>query len=387
MLDALLANTALTIVATGTLVGTAATLVGVFLVLRRNSMLSDAISHSIVLGIVVVWMLTRAQSGPVQIVGAALTGVLTVFLTELLAGTRKVKNDAAIGLVFPVLFSIGVLLLNLYARDVHIDQHTVLLGEIGFVWLKTVPVLGHEIPQALVWMSVVTLVNAAFVLLFFKELKLATFDPALASALGFAPTALFYGLLLLTSTTAVAAFESVGAVLFIAFVIVPPSAAYLLTDRLPRMIWLGIAISALSSVIGYQLAVLADVSIGGMMALMTGAFLIAAFLFGPRYGMIVRLWRGQVQRFANEALALAVHLTQLERREAGADPAALEPLRVRRGWTAVKLAAVIGHSHRQGFVLRDGVRLHLTAKGRQAALELLEPWRLRQERAGPAGAG
>src|ERR687892_161435 len=115
MLELLLADTGLVIMATGTLVGTAATLVGVFLVLRKTSMLSDAISHSIVLGIVVVWLMTQQQSGPVQIIGAALTGVLTVFLTELLAGTRKVKNDAAIGLVFPALFSIGVLLLNLYA--------------------------------------------------------------------------------------------------------------------------------------------------------------------------------------------------------------------------------------------------------------------------------
>ena len=113
MLESLLADSALMIMATGALVGSAATLVGVFLVLRRNSMLSDAISHSIVFGIVVVWLLTRQQSGPVQLVGAALSGVLTVFLTELLVNTRKVKDDAAIGLVFPALFSIGVLLLNL----------------------------------------------------------------------------------------------------------------------------------------------------------------------------------------------------------------------------------------------------------------------------------
>lgn len=378
MLEALLANTAVTIVATGTLVGTAATLVGVFLVLRKSSMLSDAISHSIVLGIVTVWLLTHQQSGPVQIVGAALTGVLTVFLTELLASTGKVKNDAAIGLVFPALFSAGVLLLNLYARDVHIDQHTVLLGEIGFVWLKTIGIMGYEVPQALVWMGAATLVNAAFVLLFFKELKLATFDPALARALGFAPTAMFYALLLLTSTTAVAAFEAVGAVLFIAFVIVPPAAAYLLTDRLPRMIGIGIAISALSSVLGYLLAVLGDVSIGGMMAVMTGLFLVAAFLFGPRYGLIARLWQQRTQRFVNDSRTLAVLLLQGEGDAAPADRTALASLGDRLGWGDGKLADVIAHSQRLGFVLRDGARLHLTGKGRLVALELLEPWRLRQ---------
>jgi manganese/zinc/iron transport system permease protein len=375
MLAGLFANTALMIMATGALVGAAATLVGVFLVLRKSSMLSDAISHSIVLGIVVVWLLAHEQSGTLQIIGAALTGVLTVFLTELLASTRKVKNDAAIGLVFPVLFSIGVLLLNLYARDVHIDQHTVLLGEIGFIWLKTFAIAGHEVPQALVWMGAVTLVNGAFVLLFFKELKLATFDPALAKALGFAPTALFYALLLLTSTTAVAAFDAVGAVLFIAFVIVPPAAAYLLTDRLSTMLVLGILISGASSVLGYQAAVLMDVSIGGMMAVMTGVFLAAAFLFGPRYGVVAQYWRYLNQRYVNESHALAVYLLNHERKGEPGEEGTLSTLKEHLRWGDRKLQQVVQRSLRLGYVLQDGMQLHLTTKGRRAAVELLEPWR------------
>ncbi len=378
MLESLFANTPLMIMATGTLVGTAATLVGVFLVLRKNSMLSDAISHSIVFGIVVVYLLTHQQSGPVQIVGAALTGLLTVFLTELLVNTRKVKNDAAIGLVFPVLFSIGVLLLNLYARDVHIDQHTVLLGEIGFVWLKTLAIAGYEVPQALVWMGVVTLVNGLFVFLFFKELKLATFDPALAKALGFAPSALFYALLLLTSTTAVASFDAVGAVLFIAFVIVPPSAAYLLTDRLTNMLLIGIAISATSSVMGYHAAVAMDVSIGGMMAVMTGVFLTAAFLLGPRYGILAQSWRRLNQRYVNESRAVAVHLFNHGARDEGSEENVIAALSDHLGWGDRKAQQVVQRSQRLGFVLRDGVRLHLTAKGRETAIELLEPWRLKE---------
>ena len=375
MLAQLLADSALMIMATGALVGSAATLVGVFLVLRRNSMLSDAISHSIVFGIVIVWLLTRQQSGPVQLVGAALSGVLTVFLTELLVNTRKVKDDAAIGLVFPALFSIGVLLLNLYARDVHIDTHTVLLGEIGFVWLDTLAIAGYEVPQALLWMSLVTLLNGAFVLLFFKELKLATFDPALASALGFAPRVLFYALLMLTSTTAVAAFDAVGAVLFIAFVIVPPSAAYLLSDRLSHMIAIGIAISIASSVLGYHAAVALDVSIGGMMAVMTGVFLAAAFLFGPRYGVLAQAWHRRGQRAVNDSRILAVHLFQHEASAACDDENVVRALSEHLRWSARKAERVVARSLRHGLVLRDGVRLYLTARGRQLALELLEPWR------------
>lgn len=376
MLELLLADTALVIMATGALVGSAATLVGVFLVLRKNSMLADAISHSIVFGIVVVWLLTHQQSGPVQIAGAALTGVLTVFLTELLVNTRKVKDDAAIGLVFPVLFSTGVLLLNLYARDVHIDTHTVLLGEIGFVWLDTLTIAGYRVPQALLWMSLVTLLNGGFVLLFYKELKLSTFDPGLAKALGFAPKVLFYALLMLTSTTAVAAFDAVGAVLFIAFVIVPPSAAYLLTDRLAHMIAIGILISIASSILGYHAAVALDVSIGGMMAVMTGVFLAAAFLFGPRYGLLAQAWRRRSQRYMNESRVLAVHLYNHEDVPGADDENVTRALGEHLRWSERKVREVVARSLRLGFVLRDGARLYLTAKGRQTALELLEPWRV-----------
>ena len=375
MLGALFNNIPLMIMATGALVGSAASLVGVFLVLRKNSMLSDAISHSIVFGIVIVWLLTRQQSGPVQIIGAALTGMLTVYLTELLVRSGKVKDDAAIGLVFPALFSIGVLLLNLYARSVHIDAHTVLLGEIGFVWLNTISIGGYDVPQALVWMSVVTLVNGAFVIVFFKDLKLATFDPSLSTALGFAPTLLSYGLLALTSMTAVAAFDAVGAILFIAFVIVPPSAAYLLTDRLAHMLVIGVLISIASSVLGYTAAVALDVSIGGMMAVMTGGFLAAAFLFGPRYGLLAQSWRRMGQRYVNESRTLAVHLYNHEDTPQSREETVVDALRHHLGWHDRKADQVVQRSLRLGLVVRDGIDLHLTAKGRRVALELLEPWR------------
>jgi manganese/zinc/iron transport system permease protein len=311
----------------------------------------------------------------VQIIGAALTGLLTVFLTELLVASRKVKNDAAIGLVFPALFAAGVLLLNLYARDVHIDTHTVLLGEIGFVWLKTLDVFGLAIPQAVVWMSLVTVVNALFVGLFFKELKLATFDPLLAQALGFAPMLLFYALLGLTSITAVAAFDAVGAVLFIAFVIIPPSAAYLLTDRLGAMLAIASAIAVAASVTGYLIAVRLDVSIGGMMAVMTGFFLGLAFLFGPRYGLIAQAWRAWHQRHADELRALVVHLYDHERTAARAEENVVSALQQHLGWPAHKADTIRRRAVEEGLVLEAGPALHLTTKGRAAARDLLEPWR------------
>ncbi|AGA90049.1 ABC-type Mn2+/Zn2+ transport system, permease component [Thioflavicoccus mobilis 8321] len=378
-MQALFDNAPLMIVLTGTLVGIAATLLGTFLVLRGNSMLSDAISHSIVFGIVVVWLLTHRSSGPVQILGAALTGVLTVVLTELLVGTRRVKNDAAIGLVFPVLFSIGVLLLNLYARDVHIDQHTVLLGEIGFVWLDTVPFAGYPVPQSLLAMGTMTLVNLLFVVLFYKELKLTSFDSALAKALGFAPGILFYALLTLTSATAVAAFDAVGVVLFVAFVIVPPSAAYLLTDRLARMLIYGTLISAASTIVGYFLAVAWNVSIGGMMATMTGVFLVLAFLLGPRHGLVAREIKRRGRRQLNDCRTLAVHLYNHEGGPEHCEECIASALREHLMWDDAKAQRIVARSLAHGLINQDGEMLELTEKGRAAARRIMEPWRQEAE--------
>ncbi|WP_265502170.1 metal ABC transporter permease [Paracoccus beibuensis] len=375
MIEAFFMNISLMIILTGALVGCASTLVGTFLVLRGNSMLSDAISHSIIFGIVVVWLVTGAASGPMQIVGAAMTGVLTVFLTELLFSTRRVRYDAAIGLVFPVLFSVGVLLLNLYARDVHIDQHTVLLGEIGFVWLDTVVLLGYEIPQSLIAMFMMTMVNLLFVTLLYKELKITTFDPALAAALGFAPAVIFYALLFLTSATAVAAFDAVGAVLFVAFVTVPPSAAYLLTDRLWLMLVYGAVISIASSISGYHLAVVLDVSIGGMMAVMTGVFLALAFLFGPRYGVIARLHRQRSERQANALRTVAVHLYSHEDSADQKEENVARALETHLGWTARHARDVIAEGLTKDLIARRGNLLVLTPRGRAEARSILEPWR------------
>lgn len=374
MLAALFNSPDAMILATGILVGLAASLVGTFLVLRGTSMLSDAISHSIVLGIVVVWLVTHQQSGPVQIIGAALTGVFTVVLTEALVRTRRVKDDAAIGLVFPVLFSIGVLLLNLYASDVHIDQHTVLLGEIGFVWLDTVDIAGLAVPQALVAMGAMTLVNLLFVLLLFKELKVATFDPALAKALGFAPGLLFYALLSLTSATAVAAFDAVGVVLFIAFVIVPPAAAYLLTDRLGWMLVLAAGIAVASTVSGYGAALALDVSIGGMMAVMTGVAFAGAFLFGPRHGLIAQALRRRGQKRANDCRTLAVHLCNHEGGLCEREESAIQALHAHFLWDRAKARRVADRCLDQGLITQHGDMLCLTEKGRAAALSILEPW-------------
>jgi manganese/zinc/iron transport system permease protein len=363
------------IVLTGALVAAAAALPGTFLVLRGSSMLSDAISHSIVFGIVVVWLATGQISGPLQVAGAAAAGLLTVVLTEALARTRLVRNDAAIGLVFPALFAAGILLMNLYGRDVHLDEHTVLLGEIGFVWLDTVEIAGAQVPRAMLPLAVLTAVNLGFVVALYKELKLATFDPALATALGLAPGLLFYGLLGLTSATAVASFDAVGAILFIAFVIVPPATAILLTDRLPLILVLAVSFGLASVVSGYWLAVRWDVAIGGMMAAMTGLFFAGAFLFGPRHGLLAREIARRRERLETDCLSLAAHLYNHEHEPAAEEENTARALREHLRWDEGRTRAVLLRALDRGFIAREGRLLRLTPKGRAEAEAIFAPWR------------
>src|SRR5512134_2277386 len=279
------------------IVAVACALPGVFLVLRRMAMMSDAISHTVLLGIVVAFFITKSLESPLLLIGAALMGVITVSLVELLNRTRLVREDAAIGLAFPFIFSIAVILISRYAGDVHLDTDAVLLGELAFAPFNRLRLFGLDIgPEALYTTGGILLLNLIFIVLFYKELKLATFDPALAAALGFLPAVIHYVLMTLVSLTAVGAFDAVGSVLVVAFMIAPPAAAYLLTDRLSRMLLYSVLIGVFSAISGYWLAHALDASIAGSMAVMTGASFLAAYLFAPEQGLIARVRRRQGQR-------------------------------------------------------------------------------------------
>ena len=283
MIQALFDDVAFTILLTGVLTAASAALLGTFLVVRGQAMLSDAISHGVVFGVAVTFLLSGVAAGPLQLLGAGAAGLLTVLLTEWLAASGKVKRDAATGLVFPALFAAGILLLNLFARDAHVDAHTVLLGEIGFVWLDRMPLLGLEVPRSLLVVSVAFLLNTTYLALFHKELTAAAFDPVLAELQGLRPRLVTGGLLGLTSFTAVAALDAVGVVLFVAFAITPAVVGRLASQRLPGMLLTALAVSAASAVIGYRVAVALDLSIGGIMALLTAAPLLVLMpLTAPR---------------------------------------------------------------------------------------------------------
>ncbi|MDO4292996.1 MAG: metal ABC transporter permease [Eubacteriales bacterium] len=269
------------------IIAVACALPGTFLVLRKMSMISDSITHTILLGIVLAFFLTRDLSSPLLVAGAAFTGLVTVWLTETVAKTRLVSEDSAIGIVFPLLFSVAIILITRYAGSVHLDTDSVLLGELAFAPFDRMIVFGRDIGAKAIYTSgFLLLLNSTLILVFYKELKLASFDPLLSAVLGFSPVLIHYGLMALVSVTAVGAFQAVGSVLVVAFMIGPPVTAWLLTDQLKNMLLLSAGFGALSGILGYQAASLFDVSIAGSMAVTTGMLFLMAFLFSPRQGLV-----------------------------------------------------------------------------------------------------
>jgi manganese/zinc/iron transport system permease protein len=353
-------------------VAVACALPGVFLVLRRMALMSDAISHAILLGIVLGFFVTRNLASPVLLVAAALTGVATVSLVELLYRTRLVREDAAIGLVFPVLFSLGVILISRYAGTVHLDTDAVLLGELAFAPFNRLVVQGHDLgPQALYVMTGILLLNLLFIGVLYKELKLATFDAGLAAALGFSPGLLHYGLMTLVSVTAVGAFDAVGSILVVALMIAAPASAYLVTDRLSRMLALSAAFGVASAVSGYWLAHALDASIAGSMATMAGGFFALAYLLAPEHGLVAMGLRRVRQRWEFAQTMLVIHLLNHEGLPEAEQESRIDQLHDHLRWKPAFTARVVRRAERQGVVSRQNGHLALTAYGRQLARQAI----------------
>jgi manganese/zinc/iron transport system permease protein len=353
-------------------VAAACALPGVFLVLRRMSLMSDAISHAILLGIVLAFFITQDLSSPLLIFGAAAIGVLTVTLVELIARTGLVKEDAAMGLVFPVLFSIGVILISKFAGNVHLDTDAVLLGELAFAPFDRFVVFGMDIgPRALYLMSGILVLNLLFIVIFYKELKLATFDTGLAAALGFMPVAIHYALMGLVSITAVGAFDVVGSVLVVALMIAPPATAYLLTDRLSRLIGLSVLIGALSAISGYWLARALDASIAGAMATMAGVIFGIVYLLAPERGLIAIARRRQRQRWEFAQTMLTIHLFNHEGTLEAAHESRIEHMGEHMRWQWPFTQRVVHHAEQRGLLRNDSGLLSLTDAGRQLAQQTI----------------
>lgn len=282
----------------GSLASTACALVGCFLVLRRLAMMGDAISHSVLPGIVLAFLISHSRNPVPMLLGAGALGLLTAFLTSVLERQGRLQSDASIGVTFTWLFAVGVIMVTAFTGHVDLDAECVLYGEIAAapwdVWLWGDISLG---PRAVWILGTITVANLLFVTLGYKQLKLCSFDPGLAGAVGINVTFWHYLLMGFVSLTTVAAFESVGAILVVAMLIVPPNTAYLLTDRLSRMIILSVVVGIVSAAGGYWLAKIIDGSIAGAISVVSGTLFALAAFFSPTHGIIAGYLARRHSRF------------------------------------------------------------------------------------------
>jgi manganese/zinc/iron transport system permease protein len=372
------------IVATGVFAAVACALVGNFMVLRRLSMMGDAISHAVLPGLAIAFLATHSRGSVAMFVGAATIGLLTAVFTQSIHHFGRVEQSAAMGVTFTTLFAFGLLLIVRAADSVDLDPGCVLYGSIEQVPLE---LFGSDqwMPTATKITLGMMLVNILFVVLFFKELRLASFDPALATTLGVNGQLVHYLLMTMVSITVVAAFESVGSILVIAMLIVPPATARLLTDKLSLMIVFSALIAMFAAVLGHVGAIAIPELLGldnststaGMMAVAAGLLLVIAMLLAPEQGLVSRiLHRAKLgQRITREDI-----LGMLFRLERGGQAVALpdmsQILRVSGGAGPVGFRLALRSLRLDGKIVREGDKYQLTDDGRTDASTIIRSHRL-----------
>ena len=342
------------------LVAIACAIPGTFLVLRKMAMISDAISHSILPGIVVGFFITHDLNSPLLILLAAFTGIITVVLVEYIQKTGLVKEDTAIGLVFPALFSIGVIMIAKNANDVHLDVDAVLLGELAFAPFDRLLINGTDIgPKSLWIIGIILLITIGLLIAFFKELKISTFDKGLAASLGFSPAIMHYGLMSVSSITTVSAFDAVGAILVVALMIAPAATAYLLTKDLKKMLVLAITFGVFSAISGYWFAHWLDASIAGSITTMLGLLFLAVYLFAPSKGLISVMYREKQQRTEVSLLTFLLHLNNHNE----AEERHVNHLNEHINWQKVRSKTVLDLAEKNNMITIENNVVSLTEKG------------------------
>ncbi|MEM9157618.1 MAG: metal ABC transporter permease [Verrucomicrobiota bacterium] len=277
----------------GFLVSATCGLVGCFVVLRRMALVGDAISHSLLPGIAIAFILTQSRNTLPMMVGAVIAGIVTVALIELIRQSSRIKPDAAIGIVFSTLFAIGVVLISGYADHVDLDTDCVLYGQIEWIPFEGYTSIGNtEIgPTPVIRMAIISAIVILLLVFFYKELLVTSFDAGLAASLGISPAVFKYGLVLVLSVVIVASFESVGVVLVLAMIVFPSTTSLMLTDRLPLALLITVFLSILYTLFGYHLALWLSATTAGAMSVIAGLIFTLAWLFSPNRGLIGKILR------------------------------------------------------------------------------------------------
>lgn len=267
-------------ITTALLIGWSCSLVGVFLVLRKMVMVGDAISHSVLPGVVLAYLVSSNTESILVLVGAAVFGVLTTLIIDFLYKALKLQEDASIGLTFTWLFALGVLLIALFTDgNADIDQECVLFGELGLTFLDKIFINGNLYGTRSIWKILPVFILVLLVVTKgFKGFQLLSFQAEYADAKGISSSWWQKVLMILVSLVTVFSFESVGAILVVGFLVIPPATAYLLTNRLTHLHLISLLLVSVEIVIGYCLAVYFDISYSPMIVLTSGVVFFLTLL-------------------------------------------------------------------------------------------------------------
>ncbi len=356
------------------LVNISCAVVGSFLVLRRMSMMGDALSHAVLPGLVLAFLFSGTLSIAPMFAGAVLAGLVTTFLTQTLHEYGRVSTDAAMGVVFTSLFALGVVMLKLFASKVHLDTACVYEGSLVSLLLDTITVAGVEVPRQVLVAVPVLLVNLVVITLMWKELKLTTFDSSLATAMGISAPTVHYTLMALVALTAVASFQVVGSILVVAMLIIPPAAAQLCVERLHRLVILACVFGLLIAVAGSLIAVRYDISPPGTMAVLAGLLYLLAAIFSPTSGVVARTWfnRQTAARIVREDILAMLY--RVEEHDPTCKLARVNAIDAVGGGLAARRA--LRELIRKGQILESPAGLQLTESGRTQASTLVRTHRL-----------
>ena len=372
------------LVVTGALCAMACALPGAQLVLRRRSMMGDAITHAVLPGVAIAFLVTATRDPLVMLAGAVVIGILTTVLVDLVQRAGRTEIGASMGIVFTTLFALGLVLIRAFADDVVIDPHIVIYGSIELSYLDQTSLFGWSVPRGAVVNGGALVINGLLFLLFYKELKLTAFDESLAAAMGFRPRLVQGVLMAMTAATAVAAFETVGSILVVAMIIVPGAAAWMMTDRYGPMLAWTLAIAVGSAVLGHVAALLVPgwfgfegMSTAGAMAVMSGVLFTGAWAFSPRHGLIARVLGRRtlsLRIMQEDILGLLYRYEEGSRR--GDEPLTASDLREALSVSRRVALAALRRVRSAGQVTVDANVLQLTEEGRAAARALVRTHRL-----------
>ncbi|MDQ3194638.1 MAG: metal ABC transporter permease [Bacteroidota bacterium] len=343
------------------MVGISCGLIGTYIMLRRLSLIGDALAHAVLPGVVIGFMV--AGKSPFSLFAGALSaGILTSVLISFVERNSKIKEDTSIGIIFTGAFALGILLVS-QLKQVHIDLSSYLFGD----------VLGVS-DSDIIMSSIITVFIIVSVILFYKQLLVTSFDPTMAHIIGISTAVVHYFLMTLLSMSIVAGLQSVGVILIIAMLITPPATAFLITDKLKKLLLLSCMFGVLSSVIGLYLSYHLNFASGASIVLVSVFFFAMAFLFSPKEGIIIK----SIRRSRNSRINLIEDIIKLVYRKKTENKISNigEIISSELGIPQNKLDSIINRIVKMGLLNVSNGTYELTEKGNAEALRLVRSHRL-----------